>query len=63
MYKKQQNYFLIFWARRGLILTPTYLHVNGESGLHSSFRKNLFGKLFENDLICFIILKIFLFKF
>jgi len=31
--EKKQFFFLIFWARRGLIITPTYLHVNGESGL------------------------------
>jgi len=34
---KKKTIFLIFWARRGLILAPTYLHVNGESGLRSSF--------------------------
>jgi len=28
---KNKTIFLIFWARRGLILAPTYLHVNGES--------------------------------
>jgi len=39
MYKKQQNYFFDFLARRGLILAPTYLRVNGESGLRSSFWK------------------------
>jgi len=37
--KNNKTIFLIFWARRGLILAPTYLHVNGESGLRSSFRK------------------------
>jgi len=37
MYKKTKLFFLIFWARRGLIFAPTYLHVNGESGLRSSF--------------------------
>jgi len=36
MYKRNKNIFLVFWAGRGLILTPTYLHVNGKSGLHSS---------------------------
>ena len=36
MYKKTKLFFLTFWARRGLILTPTYFHVNGESGLRSS---------------------------
>jgi len=25
-------FFLVFWVRRGLILAPTYLHENGESG-------------------------------
>jgi len=39
MYKKQQNYFFDFLARRGLILAPTYLHVNRESRLHSLFWK------------------------
>jgi len=37
--KKTKIYiFFIFWARRGLIPAPMYLHlhVNGESGLHSS---------------------------
>jgi len=35
--KKQKYFFLVVWARRGLIPTPTYLHlhVNGESGLRS----------------------------
>jgi len=36
MYKRNKNNFLVFWARRGLILAPPYLHVNGESGLRSS---------------------------
>jgi len=36
---KNKTIFLIFWTRRGLILAPTYLHVNGESGLRSSFKK------------------------
>jgi len=31
MYKRNKNNFLVFWARRGLILAPTYLDVNGES--------------------------------
>jgi len=47
MYKKQQNYFLIFWARRGLILAPTYLHVNGESGLRSSLWKTIWKKIWK----------------
>jgi len=33
---QKKTYFFVFWVRRGLILAPTYLHVNGESGLHSS---------------------------
>jgi len=37
MYKKQQNYFFDFFAQRGLIIAPTYLHVNGELELRSSF--------------------------
>jgi len=42
MYKRNKNisYFL------GPILTPTYLHVNGESGYVVLYEK-LFGKLFE----------------
>jgi len=35
--KNHKTIFLIFWAQRELILAPTYLHVNGESGLRSSF--------------------------
>jgi len=35
--KNNKTIFLIFWTRRGSILAPTYLRVNGESGLHSSF--------------------------
>jgi len=36
MYKKQ-NYFFDFLGPTRIILAPTYLHVNGESGLRSSF--------------------------
>jgi len=58
MYKNNnKTIFLIFWARRGLILAPTYLHVNGELGLRSSFWKIYLENYLKNDLICFIILK------
>jgi len=41
MYKRNKNNFLVFWARRGLILAPTYHHVNGESGLCSSLQNTI----------------------
>ena len=61
--KKTTNFFFIFWARRGLILAPTYLYVNGESGLRSSFMKKYLDKYLKNGLIFLIILKTFSFKF
>jgi len=41
IYKRNKYIFLGFWARRGLILAPTYFHVNGESGLRSSLWKTI----------------------
>jgi len=53
MYKRNKNIFFVFWARRGLILALTYLHVNGESGLRSSSWESYLEKYLKNDLIFF----------
>jgi len=59
MYKgNKNNFFFVIWARRGLIIAPTYLYVNGELGSRSSLES--FRNCWFDIFYFLIILKTFL---